>query len=204
VGDKAADFDLGGKPVRDFLKLLADRKIVITPTNNAFEDLLVGEQGKIIEGLEPMVARLPVQTQRAFLLGGLPLDADKRVRYKASFDKTLAMTRALYEAGVRVTVGTDALAGLMFHHELELYARAGIPAAAILKMATLDPARYLGLDQRQGSIAVGKAADLIVVDGDPLAKISDIEKVLSAMRGGVVFDATALLAMMGVAPHSAR
>lgn len=201
VGDKAADFDLGSKPVRDFLMTLAAHKVVITPTNNAFEDLLVGEQGKIVEGLEGMVARLPVQTQRAFLLGGLPLAGDKRALYRASFAKTLAMTKALYDAKVPVMVGTDSLAGLMYHHELELFVRAGIPAAAVLRMATLDPARALGIEKQQGSIAVGKAADLIVVDGDPLARISDIEKVLSAMRGGVVFDATALYAMMGVAPH---
>ncbi len=202
VGDKAADFDLGSKAVRDFIKLLVQRKVVIDPTNNAFEDLLVAEQGKIVVGLEAMTARLPVQTRRFYLMGGLPLDDEKRVRYKASFDKLLVMTKVLYEAKVRLVIGTDALAGLMYHHELSLYARANIPNAAILRMATIDPARYLGLDERQGSIAVGKVADLVVVDGDPLAKMSDIGKVVSTMRGGVVFSSEELFRTVGVAPHA--
>jgi Amidohydrolase family len=204
VGDKAADFDLTSKPVRDFFKLLIDHKTVIDPTNNAFEDLLVGEQGKIIPGLEDMVARLPVQTQRFYLLGGLPLDGDKRTKYRASFDKTLAMTKALHDAKVRVVIGTDALAGLMYHHELSLYARAGIPNAAILRMATIDPARYLGLAGKQGTVAAGKRADLIVVDGDPLARIRDVEKVETTMRGGVVYSTAALYGALGVAAHGAR
>jgi len=203
VGEKAADFDLAGAPMRDFIKLLLAHKTVIDPTNNAFEDLLVGEQGKIIPGLEAMVARLPVQTQRGYLTGGLPLDGDKRARYQASFAKTLAMTRALYDAKVRVVIGTDALAGLMYHHELALYARAGIPNAAILRMATIDPARYSGRDKKFGSVAPGKIADLVVIDGDPLARIDDIGRTVSTMRAGVVFPAAQLYGSVGVEPYAA-
>ncbi len=94
VGDRAADFDLASPAVRDLIKLLRAHRTIIAPTNNAFEDLLVGEQGAVIPGLEPMVARLPVQTRRSYLLGGLPLDGEKRARYRASFEKTLAMTKA--------------------------------------------------------------------------------------------------------------
>ena len=84
VGDKAAAFDLGSAPVTDFIKLLLDHHTVIDPTLDAFEDLLVGEQGKIIPGLERLVARLPVQTQRGYLVGGLPRDGDKVATYRAS------------------------------------------------------------------------------------------------------------------------
>jgi len=203
VGDRAADFDLASPAVRDFMKLLIAHKTVIDPTNDAFEDLLVGEQGKLTPGLEAMVARLPVQAQRNYLLGGLPLDAAKHARYVASFAKMLAMTKALYDAKVRLVVGTDAMAGLMFHHELALYARAGIPTAAILRMATIDPARYLGRDKTTGSIAAGKRADLVVIDGDPLAHIDDIGRTVTTMRGGIVFPAAALYASVGVEPYAA-
>jgi len=204
VGDRAADFDLTSAPVRQLFQLLLAHKTVVDPTNNAFEDLLVGEQGKIVPGLEGMVTRLPVVSQRGYLLGGLPLEGDKRARYRASFEKTLAMTRALYDAKIRLVVGTDALAGLMYHHELALYARAGIPTAAILRMATLDPARYLGRDKTTGSIAPGKLADLVVVDGDPLARIDDISRTVATVRAGVVYPTTALYAAVGVQPAAAR
>jgi imidazolonepropionase-like amidohydrolase len=204
VGDKAADLDLRSAPVQAFVKLLRERNTLITPTVGAFQDLLVAEQGKITAGLEQMVARLPVQTQRGFLLGGLPVDAAKHARYVASFDKLLAMIKLLYDAKVRLMVGTDAMAGLMLHHEMALFARAGVPTAAILRMATIDPARYLGRARTTGSVAPGKLADLIVVDGDPLARITDIARTVTTMRGGVVYATAPVYAALGIEPSAAR
>jgi hypothetical protein len=197
VGERAAAFDLSAKPARDFFALLREHRTVIDPTIDAFEDLLVGEQGKIIPGLEALAARVPVQTARGFLVGGLP-HAGKEDTYRASFEKLLAMVKALHDAGVPLVVGTDAMAGLMFHHELALYARAGLRNADILRMATLDAARALRMEKKTGSIAPGKAADLIVVDGDPLARIADASQVVSTMRGGVTFEAAAVYATVGV------
>ena len=199
VGDQAAAFDLSAKPARDFFALLREHHTVIDPTVDAFEDLLVGEQGKIVPGLEEVAARVPVQTARGFLVGGLPR-AGKEATYRASFEKLLAMVKALHDAKVPLVVGTDAMAGLMFHHELALYARAGLRNADILRMATLDAARALGMEKKAGSIAPGKAADLIVVDGDPLARIADASHVVSTIRGGVTFDAAAVYATVGVRP----
>ena len=200
VGDKAAAFDLKSKPVVDFVALLKEHRTVIDPTLNAFEDLLVGEQGKIIGGLEPLVARLPVQTQRAFLLGGLPLEGDKSVTYRASYEKLLAMVKVLHDAKVPLVTGTDSLAGLMLHHELALFVRAGLSTADTLRAATIDAARVVKKDKQSGSLAVGKAADMFVVDGDPLARIADAGKVVFTMRGGVVFASAPLYETAGVHP----
>ncbi|MEO7733612.1 MAG: amidohydrolase family protein [Kofleriaceae bacterium] len=203
VGDKAADFDLKSAPVLDFIKLLLDHKTIVDPTVNAFEDLLVAEQGKLTVGLEAMIARLPVQTQRGYLSGGLPIDAAKHARYVASYAKMLAMIKVLYDAKVRLVLGTDAMAGVMLHHEMALFARAGVPNAAILRMATLDPARYLARDKTTGSVAPGKLADLVVIDGDPLARISDVARTVTTMRGGVVFATTPVYAALGIEPAGA-
>ncbi|HEX4421234.1 MAG TPA: amidohydrolase family protein [Kofleriaceae bacterium] len=204
VGDRAVDFDLKGKPMREFIQLLLAHKTIIDPTVDAFEELLVAEQGKIPPGLEGLVARLPVQAQRGYLTGGLPLDAAKHARYTAAFNQLLAMIKTLYDAKVRLVIGTDELAGLSFHHELALFARAGVPNAAILRMATLDPARYLGRDKKTGSIAPGKIADLVVVDGDPLARIDDIGKTVTTMRAGIEFPSAPLYASVGVEPYGAE
>lgn len=200
VGDKAPDFDLASAPVVEFIKLLVDRKTVIDPTLVAFEEILVSVPGKLLPGKEAETARLPLQLQRDALSGGLPTDEAKHARYAAAFDKMLAMTKALYDAKVRLVIGTDNTAGISFHHELGLYARAGIPNAAILRMATLDPARYLGVDKTVGSIARGKRADLVVVDGDPLANIGDAVKAVTTVRAGVVYATAPLLDAIGVAP----
>ncbi len=198
VGDKAAAFDLKSKPVTDFIKLLQDHHTVIDPTLDAFEDLLTGEQGKVIAGLESTVARLPVQTQRWFLTGGLPLEGDKLTTYRASYEKLLAMVKLLRDSHVPLVAGTDNLAGLMLHHELALYVRAGITPADAIRIDTIEAARAMKIEKKTGSIAVGKAADLFVVDGDPLAHIEDLGKVVSTLRGGVLFASAPLYAAVGV------
>ncbi len=199
VGDKAASFDLNGKPMRDFIQLLKDHHTIIDPTVNAFEDLLVGQSGKITPGLEVTVARLPLLLQRQYRSGGLPL-GDKTQLYHDSFEKQLALVKLLADDKVPLVVGTDSLAGLFLHHEMALFVRAGISPAATLRMATLDSARALHQDAHTGSIAAGKSADLVVIDGDPLANIADIGKVVTTMRGGLVFTSPPLYEAMGVQP----
>ena len=199
VGDKAASFDLNGKPMRDFIQLLKEHHTVIDPTVNAFEDLLVGQPGQITPGLEVTVARLPLLLQRGYRSGGLPL-GDKVKLYHDSFDKQLALMKLLSDDKVPLLVGTDSLAGLFFHHELALFVRAGISPAATLRAATIDSARALHQEAKTGSIAVGKSADLVVVDGDPLANIADIGKVVTTMRGGLVYASPKLYEQVSVKP----
>ena len=71
----------------------------------------------------------------------------------------------LHKAGVRIVAGTDGY-GLELVRELELYQQAGLTNAEALQTATIVPARMTGMDDRVGSIAEGKTADIILVDGD--------------------------------------
>jgi imidazolonepropionase-like amidohydrolase len=199
MGEKAATFDLKGKPATEFFALLRSKKTVIDPTVGVFQDLLVGKQGKLLPGIEGMVARLPVQQQRTYLLGGLPLEGKEEV-YRASWDKVLAMLKTLHEQKIPLVAGTDAIGGLWLHHELELFAKAGIPNADVLRYATIESARSLRLEAKTGSIAEGKVADLFVLDGDPLARIEDLENVESTVRGGVVFSSGKLYEAVNVKP----
>jgi len=201
VGDKATSLDLASKPVQDFIALLVDKKTVIDPTLIAFADLLVGEPGKIIPGEEAMIARMPPQVQRGFLINGLPMEPGKRPLYRAAYEKLLEMVKTLYLAKVHLVVGTDWVGGLGLHHEMSLYVRAGIPAAAVLEMATLDAARAMRLDGKLGSIAVGKVADVMVVPGDPIADIHALEAVNLVVSRGNLFDSAKLYDAVGVKPH---
>ncbi len=200
VGEQGADLDLDGEAVRELFALLAQHHIVIDPTLGAFEDLFAGVAGKITPGLEDTVARLPLQVQRGFLIGGLPLEGGKHERFLKSWDKLFAMVKAMWRAKLHVVVGTDNIGGVMLHHELALFVRAGIPAAEVIRMATLDAARAMRIDDKIGSIAAGKVADLVVVDGDPVTDIRAITKVVSTMRGGIVFASAPLYRAVGVRP----
>jgi imidazolonepropionase-like amidohydrolase len=200
VGEKAAALDLAGKPVKDFLALLKKKGTVVDPTVNVFEDLLLGKPGRVLPGLDPLVVRLPVQVARGFLLSGMRHEGKEEV-YQQSWEKCLAMIRTMAEAKITLVAGTDALAGLMLHHEIALFVRAGITPADALRMATLVPARVMKKDKVSGSVDKGKVADLVVVDGDPLTHIEDLGKVVTTVKSGVLHDAAALYATVGVKPN---
>jgi hypothetical protein len=200
VGDRAAEVDLDGQPMKDFIALLLEKKIVIDPTLNAFEDLFVGRPGEVLPGWAASAERLPAQVQRWFKTGGLPASGEKIERYRDAYARMLDLVRRLHEAGVPIVAGTDSLAGFAMHRELELYVQAGISPADALIIATLGAARVLGRDKASGSIAKGKAADLVLIDGDPLANISDLRKSVLTVKGGVIYRAADLYQAAAVRP----
>jgi hypothetical protein len=200
VGEHAAELDLGSPRVRSFIRLLKEHGTVLDPTVNVFETLYEARPGEIAPGFAAAAGRLPPQVQRSYRSGGLNPEPGKVKRYSDSFRKMLALVRTLHDAGVTIVPGTDALAGFSLHRELELYAEAGIPPAEVLRMATLGAARVMKKDAELGSIEPGKLADLILVDGDPLARMSDIRRVALTVKDGLVFDPAAVYATVGVKP----
>ena len=102
----------------------------------------------------------------------------------------LRVLKRLYDAGVTIVPGTDLSS---FHMEMELYERAGIPASAVLQMATLTSARVMGVERDFGSITVGKIADLVIIDGKPHENIRDARNVHMVMRLGRAYTPKALL-----------
>jgi imidazolonepropionase-like amidohydrolase len=70
--------------------------------------------------------------------------------------------------------------------------QAGLPPMAAIQTATLNAARAMKLDHESGSVEVGKRADLVLVEGDPLADISDLRRVVKVVRNGELYDSLAL------------
>jgi len=109
-------------------------------------------------------------------------------------------TKAFYDAGGLLTLGTDNpstgefLAGFSAHRELNTLVLAGIPAAAVLKIGTINGARALGVSDKLGTIETGKLADLFVVRGNPLANIRNTRNVQMVMKSGYIYGPAALLA----------
>jgi hypothetical protein len=200
VGDKAASLDLESKPVKEYLALLREHQTVIDPTMVAFEQLYLARPGETDPTIRAVADRLPPLVARAFLTGGLEAGGDKDSLYRASWQKVLAFLAELHGAGLRIVPGTDGVPGFWLHRELEIYSEAGIPNAEVLYLATLGAARVMKRDVESGSIAVGKDADLVLVDGDPIARMSDVRKVVTVIKAGVVYDAAAVYATVGVKP----
>ena len=200
VGEHAAGLDLDSERVKSFIALLKERGTVLDPTLNAFEGLLIGKPGEIDPSLAAVADRFPPQIRRGFYGGGLNPPAEKAQRYRDSFQKLIKLVGLLHKAGVTIVAGTDALAGFVLHRELELYAEAGIAAPDILRLATLGSAKVMKKDKELGSIAPGKLADLVLVDGDPAARISDIRRVVLTVKDGVMFDPAEIDRALGVKP----
>jgi imidazolonepropionase-like amidohydrolase len=200
VAAHGAEIDLKSEQVRAFIRLLIEHKIVIDPTLSIFEGMLDDRPGKMAQGFAAVADSMPAQVRRGFLYGGLQVPDGMDQRYQDSFRHMLDMAKVFYDAGIPIVAGTDSLAGFSLHRELELYAQAGIPAAKVLQLATLGAARVVKRDAELGSIAPGKLADVILVDGNPAAHISDIRRVKTVVRDGVVFQVADLDRAIGVLP----
>ena len=102
----------------------------------------------------------------------------------------------MHKAGVPIVAGTDG-AGIEIVHELEIYVQAGFTPAEALATATLAPAKLVGQEKKTGSITVGKAADLVLVDGDPSKRLGDLRNTRVVMLDGNLLDADALRTAAG-------
>ncbi|HEX3581078.1 MAG TPA: amidohydrolase family protein [Thermoanaerobaculia bacterium] len=111
----------------------------------------------------------------------------------------MELERAFVAAGGLLIAGPDPVGvggnvpGFADHREIELLVEAGFTPLEAIRIATFNGAKFLGRDDRIGSIAAGRNADLVVVKGDPAAHIEDIEKVEIVFKDGVGYDSRKLL-----------
>ncbi|MDP2635395.1 MULTISPECIES: amidohydrolase family protein [unclassified Pseudoalteromonas] len=103
------------------------------------------------------------------------------------------VAKELQDLGVLVNLGAHGQReGLAAHWEIWMFAQGGMTPLEALRAATLDPAKYIGLDKNIGSLEVGKLADLVVIDGNPLKNIRDTDKVDYTMINGRLFNAATM------------
>lgn len=197
-----ADLDLDAAPVRDFIATLASRQIVIDPTLATFEFLHQrnGEISPIFAGIED---HLPPDVQRGRRAAEMDIpDEATGQRYRASYAKMVDFVGRAYRAGVPLVAGTDEVPGFTLHHELALYVRAGLSPAQALQVATWNGAKYSGVLDDRGSIAAGKRADLVLVDGDPTADIAALRRIATVIKGDTAYYPAQIYAELGIKPFA--
>jgi imidazolonepropionase-like amidohydrolase len=107
----------------------------------------------------------------------------------------------MYRGGVGILAGTDAMdpyvfPGFSLHEELALLVEAGLPPMAALQVATTNAARFMGQAEHRGTIQVGKVADLVLLDRDPLADIHNSTSIRAVVIGGTLLTRATLDAML--------
>lgn len=203
VGRHARGVDLEADPMKSLVALMRERRVAVDPTLVVFEGILVPENGDMSPAYAPYTGTLPPNTERGFHEGGFEVPKDlTRADFRASFAKCVALVGKLHKAGVRVVAGTDG-SGMEIVRELELYVQAGFTPEEALAAATIEAARNVGVDGRTGTLAVGKAADVVLVQGDPSRHIGDLRNVRVVMMDGKLMDADALRTAAGFSgrPH---
>jgi imidazolonepropionase-like amidohydrolase len=200
-GKRAAGIDVNSQQVSDFIALLKTHHTVIDPTMAIWEATYVDRPGQPATMDKYLFDRLPVQEQRGSKTAGNALNAsDPAVDklYRASYANMLHMVKKLYDSGVQIVAGTDLTNGYGLHRELEIYNQAGIPAPEVLRIATLGAAQVMRMDRDLGSVTPGKFADMILVNGDPAANISDIRHIEVVIKNGAIFRPAELYPEFGI------
>jgi hypothetical protein len=128
-----------------------------------------------------------------------------------SFERKLQVVRAMHRAAVPLLAGTDTAwiqpytyAGFSLHDELALLVRAGLTPMEALQTATINPARFLGIEKDLGTIEKGKIANLVLLDADPVSDIRNTQKIDSVVVKGKLLTRTDLDKLLqGVATKAA-
>jgi hypothetical protein len=127
---------------------------------------------------------------------------------KEVFHKELKIVGAMQKAGVPIVAGTDTgnpfcFPGFSLHDELALLVMAGLTPVEALRSATLNPAKFFGLDQTLGTIEPGKIADLVLLDANPVEDIRNTQRIYAVVSNGRLFDRKALDKLLGDAEGAA-
>lgn len=199
IGERAQEIDLQSERVKSFLALLKEKGTVADPTLITFEGMYTDRVGEVSHPFAPVVERLPPTVQRGLRAGSVA-PKGKEERYRKSYDWMKGIVKALHDNGIPIVAGTDEMAGFSLHRELELYVEAGISAIDALRSATIVPARLMKREKDLGTVAPGKLADVILIDGDPTADIRNIRRVVMTVRDGLVYDPAKLYGEIGVKP----
>ncbi len=173
--------DLKSKEIADMIDALVENQVSVDPTLVPFHAAFFGD--KNIYQTNPKLKLIPASlvenwhTTFNFNLGWKEKDFEVA---QASWSKVEELLRMLHDAGILLTAGTDAnnpwmVPGDSFHDELRLFSEAGFTNSEILKIATFNGAKLIGIEDRVGLIKKGFEADLVILDENPLEDITATE-----------------------------
>lgn len=205
VADKKADtcpvggskswsqLDINGAQVQGLIRDLVAHHVAVTSTLPVFEASAPGRpklQQRVISAMSAAAAESYL-TARARVALDAPMTA--LMRKEMDFEFAFAKAGGLLLAGPDPTGNGGVLPGFGDQRELELLVEAGFTPLQAIQIATQNGAKYLGQDDRIGTLDAGKQADIVLIKGDPSQNIEDIENVETVFKAGVGYDAVKLI-----------
>ncbi|HET9097650.1 MAG TPA: amidohydrolase family protein [Candidatus Baltobacteraceae bacterium] len=200
-----ADLDVNGPKAQALIRTLISHHVALSSTLANFEGRNpppMRVEQRMFNVLDP-VSVSDVMAVRKMILAR---PASSRALARKAFDNDVKFEVAFYHAGGLLTQGPDptgygaTIAGFGDQRDIELLVQGGLKPEQAIQVATLNGAKSLGRGKTIGSIAAGKNADLVLIHGDPAARIDDIENVVTVFKDGVGYDAKRLIdSVKGVA-----
>ena len=176
------------------MQTLIKANVALTSTLTVFETFTPGRPKP--PGLEVLTPQLREQFEQNYAR----TQANKESVYIDLFPKGMRLEHAFAKAGGMLITGTDptggggVIPGFANQRQVELLVDAGFTPLEAISIATLNGAKYLGRETSIGTLAIGKQADIVVINGNPAAAIDDIRKVETVFKQGVGYDPAKLIA----------
>jgi imidazolonepropionase-like amidohydrolase len=189
-----ATVDPKSDAVTSLIRELVRRHVAVTSTLTVFETFTPGRP--MPAGLDVLEPQLKAQFEQVHAA----VDRNPNSLYATLFPKARQLEVDFFRAGGLLLAGTDptgaggVIPGYSDQRAIELLVESGLTPLEAIRVGTLNGATYLGRANITGSIALGKQADLVVVDGDPSSRIEDIRRVTMVFKEGVGYDPAKLIA----------
>jgi hypothetical protein len=191
----AAKLEVTSEPIQTTIKMLIAKHVAVTSTLPVFEQFVPSRP----DVPQKVLDLLSDDARKAYQANRARIGQNKESPWPLMFQREMEFERAFVKAGGTLLAGLDPtgiggiIAGFGDLREVELLVDAGFTPLESIKIATLNGAQFLGVENQVGSLTPGKQADIMLVMGDPSSKIADIENVELVFKDGVGWDSKKLI-----------
>lgn len=190
------NLDLKSPEAQRMIHTLVQHKVAVTSTLVVFEAMISGRpplEQRVLDAMSPFAAQSYLE-DKEYAAESPHGRTVTWLKKEMDFEREFASAGGLLIAGCDPTGNGGALPGFGDQRNLELLVEAGFKPEEAIRIYSYNAALYLGESDHIGTIAPGKNADLVVVEGDPTAHMADVEKVKYVFKNGVAFDPAKLIA----------